>query len=96
MNLGKVVAQNVKAKRIELGLSQIQLAKKTGLTVRYISRLENTSPNITLDVLERLAAGLGCDAGSIVSTGKAQPSSKKLTDTLDSAIRSLQSIRSRL
>ena len=58
MKLGTIVAKNIKALRLENGLSQKDLADKTGLTIRYISRLENTSPNITLEVVEKLARGL--------------------------------------
>jgi len=66
MMLGKRVAKNAKAIRLERGLSQQELADKTGLTVRYISRLENTAPNVTLDVLERLIKGLGCSATELI------------------------------
>ncbi|MDD3052197.1 MAG: helix-turn-helix transcriptional regulator, partial [Candidatus Cloacimonetes bacterium] len=66
MDLGIIVAQNIRALRLERGLSQKDLADKTNLTVRYISRLENTSPNITLEVIERLAKGLEITPAEIV------------------------------
>ena len=95
MVLGKLVAENVKAIRLERGISQQALANKSNLTVRYISRLENTAPNITLDVLEKLARGLGCPVAALIgSTAKyeAQPPIKEL----DQVIRFLQSLKSRL
>lgn len=68
MDLGKRVARNVKAIRLGRGLSQQDLAKKTGLTVRYISRLENTAPNLTLEVIEKLTRGLGCSPNDLLSS----------------------------
>lgn len=95
MALGKLVAENVKAIRLERGFSQQALAQKSKLTVRYISRLENTAQNVTLDVLERLAKGLGCHVQELIGSGihdHEKPPIKELEQT----IRFLQSLRSRL
>ena len=40
MKLGTIVAKNIKALRLENGLSQKDLADKTGLTIRYIDLSE--------------------------------------------------------
>lgn len=99
MVLGKRVATNVKAIRLSRGLSQQDLADKTGLTVRYISRLENTAPNVTLEVLEKLTKGLGCGPGDLIgsATDTALLESKAGTkEILDQTIRFLQALRSRL
>lgn len=95
MLLAKRIAKNTKAKRIEFGFSQQEISNKTGLTVRYISRLENTAPNITLDVLERLAKGLGCSIGDLIGDDKNLriEGSEKM---LDQTIHFLQSLKSRL
>ena len=95
MGMAKRVAKNVKAIRLARGLSQQDLATKTGLTVRYISRLENTAPNITLDVLERILVGLECSAIEVVEDG-AVAGLKIPTKSLDDTIRFLQSLRSRV
>jgi transcriptional regulator with XRE-family HTH domain len=68
MSLGIVVSKNIRALRLENDLSQKDLADKIGLTVRYISRLENTSPNITLEVIEKLAQGLDVAPSAILNT----------------------------
>ena len=96
MALAKQVAKNAKAIRIQRGLSQQQLAKKTGLTVRYISRLENSAQNVTLDVLERLKDGLECSAAELIGDHGSETSNKKSAELLDQTIRFLQSLRSRL
>lgn len=78
------------------GLSQQNLADKTGLTVRCISRLEDTAPNLTFEVIERLLERLGCtftDLGGKDDSARSTPSMKQ---ALDEAIQFLQEFRSRL
>lgn len=77
------------------GLSQRALADRTGFKVRYISRLENISPNITLVVLERLAKGLGCSPSELLGD-KDGPEIKETAEILDQTIESLAKIRKRL
>lgn len=95
MVLGKRVAKNVKAIRLGRGLSQQDLADKTGLTVRYISRLENTAPNLTLEVIEKLTKGLSCSANDLVGSDD-DHSMTGTKEMLDQTIRFLQGLRSRL
>lgn len=95
MALGKRVAKNVKALRLGKGLSQQGLAEKTGLTVRYLSRLENSAQNLTLDVIERLSKGLGCSPNDIIG-GEDESSINGSKEILDQTIRLLQGLRSRL
>ena len=94
MGLAKHVSKNVKSMRLVRGLSQQDLADKTGLAVRYISRLENTSPNITLDVLERLLDGLECSIIELVGDEN-ESLPKTSIKALDETIRVLQGLRSR-
>lgn len=42
-------------------LTQEELAKKTGIDQAYISKLENGTRNPTINLLKRLAEGLGMD-----------------------------------
>ena len=46
-------------KRLEKKMSQGELAKKSGTTQAVISRLENSTFNPTIELLERVSAGLG-------------------------------------
>ena len=96
MSLGAVVAKNVKTLRLKFGLSQQEVADKSSLTVRYISRLENGSPNVTLDVLERLAKGLGCTVGQLVGERRIEVSDKSARRALDKAIKLLQREKNKL
>lgn len=95
MKLGKQVAKNIKAIRLQKGLSQQDLCNKTGLTVRYISKLENSVPNVTLEVLEKLADGLECSANDLIGQHD-EKLSLKSKELLDQTINFLQSLKSRL
>lgn len=64
--LKKIVSRNVKTIRKRQGLSQVELAERSGLSVRYLSKVENDPMEITLHNLERIATGLGVSAGDLV------------------------------
>lgn len=97
MNLSEKITENVKALRLKLGLSQSELAKRSGLTVRYISRLENSPQNITIDVLEKFAQGLNCDISTLISEeGTSLKDMEYDAEALEHTIQLLESIRSRL
>jgi transcriptional regulator with XRE-family HTH domain len=57
--LARAVSVNVKAARIQAGLSQKGLAEKTGLSAAYISRMERNPQNMTISTLGVLAEVLG-------------------------------------
>ena len=54
----EIISQLIKA-RLEMHLTQQELAEKTGLRQSNISRFEHGNYNPSLDFLEKLAAGLG-------------------------------------
>jgi transcriptional regulator with XRE-family HTH domain len=45
----KIFAKNLKAARIEAGLTQNDVVKITGLTQTFLSRVETAQTNISLD-----------------------------------------------
>lgn len=96
MAVGDLLAKNVRRLRQRAGLSQQKLAERSGLSVRYLSRLENTSPNVTIDVLERIAKGLECPIGTLVTDEGAKPADKKIVESLDRVIADLIKVRCRL
>lgn len=53
-----VFADNVKRKRLELGLSQEELAERAGVHRTYIGMLERREKNVTIYNIERIAAAL--------------------------------------
>lgn len=63
MTLGK----KIKLRRELLGLNQVELAERTGITQAYISRLERGLFNPTAPVIYRLAKGLKCSTDYLIS-----------------------------
>lgn len=64
-----MVGRNIRAKREQLGLAQDELAHRAEIHVTYLSGVENGRRNITLAVLERIAAALGVTEVELVSRG---------------------------
>ena len=58
MALGRIVADNLRAVRTEQRLSQEVVARKSGLSVSYISMLERAQRTPPLDTLEALGKAL--------------------------------------
>jgi len=49
----------IKEKRKELNLTQKELSERTGITQADISRIENGTRNPSLEMVKRLARGMG-------------------------------------
>ena len=62
----KTALQIVREKRLKLGLTQIQLATKTGIFHSVISRLENGYGVPNANSLRKLAEPLGLDADMLI------------------------------
>lgn len=56
--LVNVFAANVRRRRLELGISQEELAERAGVHRTYIGMLERSEKNATLYSIERLAGAL--------------------------------------
>ncbi len=63
--------KNVRQRRLAAGLSQRELGKLCRRTDRFISGLETTPRNVTLETLEVLAAALGCTVTDLLGPVKA-------------------------
>ena len=57
--LVEIFAENVRKKRLELGLSQEGLAEAAGVHRTYIGMLERGEKNVTIYNIERVADALG-------------------------------------
>ena len=68
MALRKVLAQNIKRLRRERSLSQEALADAVGIDRSYVSALERERYSASIDMLERLAKGLGGHPVELIST----------------------------
>ncbi len=63
-----ILADNVRTERIRQGLSQEELAEKSGFHRTYIGMIERAERNITLRNLERLAGALELSITDLVTT----------------------------
>lgn len=62
-----VFGERVRARRLEIGLSQMELAERAGMHFTYVSSVERGLRNISLVNIVRLAEALGVDAGTLVA-----------------------------
>lgn len=54
-------ADRIKNRRIELGLTQLEVAKRLGLTTKAaVSKIEGQGDNVTLKNVEKFAKALDC------------------------------------
>ncbi len=70
--LSMALAKVVYDRRIELGLSQAELAARTGLTQGKISRIEGSDTVPTLPLLAKLAKGLEASLNIAIGADDAQ------------------------
>ena len=98
LTLRQCVKKNIRAYRLKADLSQEKLAKKAKMTLRYVSYLENNEANLTLDVLDRIAKGVGVPAAKLLEGDNAldaEDHPKKLVLGLKYAIKVLQATLSK-
>jgi transcriptional regulator with XRE-family HTH domain len=64
-HLGQVIANHVRARRLEIGLNVGQLAERTGISKGMLSKIENAQTSPSLFTLERLAGALDMPVTSL-------------------------------
>jgi transcriptional regulator with XRE-family HTH domain len=78
-DLRKIFGQNVRAARIKAGLTQTQLAERTGLRQQYVSLVEAGHQNITLDTMAALSRAVGRDVSALLRMAARSVSSMATT-----------------
>jgi transcriptional regulator with XRE-family HTH domain len=66
MDMRKLVGRNAARLRQAAGLTQEQLAERSGFSQQYISKLEQGRRNPTIVTLYELATGLGATPADLV------------------------------
>lgn len=66
-NLTQTLASNVRQLRQRQGISQEELAARSGLHRTYVGSVERGERNVTLSSLEALAAALGVAARDLIT-----------------------------
>ncbi|WP_077397262.1 helix-turn-helix domain-containing protein [Bombella intestini] len=62
----RIIAENVRCRRMDIGLSQEQFADKCDLHRTYIGAIERGERNITVNTLFRLAIALDCNVTDLL------------------------------
>lgn len=68
MSLQKNLGITLKALRAEKGVSQEKMALSTGIDRRYMSDIENGKRNISLEIIEKLAAFFEMKVSELIQT----------------------------
>jgi len=63
--LGQVIANHVRSRRLEIGLTVGQLAERTGISKGMLSKIENAQTSPSLSTLERLSQALDMPVTSL-------------------------------
>ena len=61
----KVIGLRLKTYRQQAGLTQETVAERAGITVVYLSKIENGHVRPTIDLLQTVCEAVHCDLGSI-------------------------------
>jgi transcriptional regulator with XRE-family HTH domain len=61
-----VFAENVRRRRLQLGLSQEELAEAAGVHRTYVGMLERGEKNVTIYNIERIAIALRVEPSSLL------------------------------
>ena len=62
----RILAENVRQIRLQLSLSQEELAHRVGVDVRYLGRIERAQANPSLKVIANLSDALGITVGDLL------------------------------
>ena len=65
MKLRQTVARNLRVLRKQKGLSQEELAFRAGINRNYVGQIEREEKSPTVDMIEKLAATLDVDPGTL-------------------------------
>lgn len=60
------IGQNIKRLRLRKGLTQKQLAKRAGVSISYLGRIERGRVNVSIWVVWKIAGGLGVSVGEVL------------------------------
>lgn len=69
MDMRRIVGENVRRARLAAGLTQEQLAERSGFSQQYLSGLEQGKRNPTIVSIYELANALGVSHVELVSAG---------------------------
>ncbi|MEH8019837.1 helix-turn-helix transcriptional regulator [Rheinheimera metallidurans] len=65
-DLALQIGENIRKRRLEIGLSQDNLALTAEIDRSYIGRIERGSVNITIEMLYKISIPLQCDPKTLL------------------------------
>jgi transcriptional regulator with XRE-family HTH domain len=74
VDLARLLAESLRRLRHEAGLSQVEMARRLGVSRPTLTRLEQAGQNVTLATLGGLCRALGCRPGDLFEPGRLSPS----------------------
>jgi transcriptional regulator with XRE-family HTH domain len=89
MNIGETIRNY----RLQKGLSQGDIEKKTGLLRCYLSRVENGHTIPSLDTLSKIATAMDLPLGSFFAESHSNGASRNLPPLTEEEVRFLSQIR---
>ena len=66
MDLKEIMAMNLRRKRHDQQMTQEELAKRAGLSTRYVGAIERGDVSASVTVLGRIAEALGVEPGKLL------------------------------
>ena len=63
----KIIGERLKKARIDKKITQLELAKKIGCSVAFLSRIEKASSYLSLKRLSQICNALGVSEGSVLN-----------------------------
>ena len=66
MSIREILAKNLRVSRLQRGLSQEELAHLARIDRTYVSSLERGVYGATIDMVDKLAQALGCEAWELL------------------------------
>lgn len=70
MDAARQLADVLRRMREEAGLSQVEMAKRLGISQPTLNRLESARQNTTLKTLNQLCRALRCELGDLFGRGQ--------------------------
>ena len=83
------LAERVRERRQQAGLSQDALAEKSGLSMAYISEIERKATNPSLTTLAKLAEGLGLSVAELLDQEDYLDSGERTKELIQRSLDSL-------
>jgi len=67
-----IVAERIRNRRKQLGMSQLDLAQKAQISITYIGNLERGESSVGIDMLARIASSMDSTVSELVSDSPVQ------------------------